>query len=307
MHSNQKSLGAPLIFGEILYDVFPEGQRILGGAPFNVAWHLQGLGLVPQLLTRVGEDGEEILQTMQQWGLLTSTVQRDKCYPTGTVQVAIHQGNPHFEIPPNQAYDYLEPYGEKLSGSLLYHGTLALRNLRSRQTFQTLLSTLHLPIFFDLNLRSPWWQPELVETYLKTATWVKLNEAEMALMDPSFQTILTQGTSQQLNIVLESFCRRYNLAMVVVTLGDQGALLKVSREPLLQMPTPKVPIVDSVGAGDAFSAVVIYGLMQHWPALMILERAVTFATAICQMRGATRPDKTLYQTTLSQWHHELPI
>lgn len=292
----------PIIFGEVLYDVFDSGKRILGGAPFNVAWHLHGMGLQPLMITCLGQDtnGENVYQTMQQWGLETTLVQRDQAHPTGTVQVSVTNGSPHFEIPPEQAYDYIngDQAIQNLDGTscaLLYHGTLALRHTVSRAALQTIADTLNLPIFLDINLRAPWWDKALVESSIKSATWLKVNEDEIAIIEPSFKNF------QESEEALETLCQRYDLAMLVVTLGEKGALLKVPKIPPIVTTPPKVSVVDSVGAGDAFSAVLIAGLLQQWQATTLLERAQIFAATICQIRGATTMDKNLYQTTMTEW------
>jgi fructokinase len=305
----------PVIFGEILYDCFPDGKRVLGGAPFNVAWHLHGFGLQPLMITRLGDDvmGKEAFATMQAWQLNTQGVQWDTSHPTGTVQVTIENGFPHFDIPLNQAYDQIDSQAALASlqhtpTALLYHGILALRQAESQSSWQALVEQLQLPIFLDVNLRAPWWQKALLEQVLTTATWVKLNEDEMAIIEPRFKTYMETDLISSTHKhpseedMLEAVCQRYGLTMLVITLGEKGALLKQPGTPLIKAPTPKVTtLVDSVGAGDAFSAVMLTGLIQKWPAATILERAVTFAAALCQIRGATTRDKTLYQQTLSQW------
>ncbi|MDY6991580.1 MAG: carbohydrate kinase [Pseudomonadota bacterium] len=319
MQQQQKSNSSqdhPVIFGEILYDCFPDGKRVLGGAPFNVAWHLHGFGLQPLMITRIGEDamGTEAFETMQAWHMNTQGVQRDPTHPTGKVQVTIENGAPHFDIPLNQAYDQIETSAalaalQHTPPALLYHGTLALRHAQSQQAWQTLVEQLNVPIFLDVNLRAPWWQKDLLEHVLKTATWVKLNEDEMAIIEPRFKTYVERdlilSTHDRIigdEDMLEAACQRYGLTMLVVTLGEKGALLKKPGEPLVKTATPKVAtIVDSVGAGDAFSAVMLSGLIHNWPPATILERAVVFAAALCQIRGATTRDNLLYQQTLEQW------
>jgi fructokinase len=297
----------PVIFGEILYDIFDDGKRVLGGAPFNVAWHLHGFQTHPLMVTRIGTDanGEEIFRKMQQWGIDTLFVQRDAQHPTGTVFVSVEEGNPRFDIPADQAYDYIEAseaiqgLGD-LPGTLLYHGTLALRQATSKEALEGLIHTSALPIFLDVNLRAPWWNKELVESSIKAAKWVKLNEDEIGLIEPEFATV-NLDDQDSVDKVLERVCQRYELAMLIVTLGEKGALLKTPNEPFFKASTPKVSIVDTVGAGDGFSAVIIIGIMRQWPAKIMLERAIAFAALICQIRGATSNDPKLYQTAMAQW------
>ena len=102
--------GLPIVVGEVLFDEMPDGVRVLGGAPFNVAWHLAAFGLRPLMISRVGADdaGDEVLAAMESWGMDTSGVQRDPVHPTGKVRVELDAGEPTFEILPGQAYDHVD-------------------------------------------------------------------------------------------------------------------------------------------------------------------------------------------------------
>ncbi len=150
----------PVIFGEVLFDVFPDGTAVLGGAPFNVAWHLQGLGLAPLLVSRVGKDkwGDQILRKMDQWGMDSSGVTRDSVYPTGMVSVSLDAGQPSFDIVQDVAYDNISPdivrslYQHDYY-SILYHGSLINRTAVSARTLSLLRQTAP-GIFVDINLRS---------------------------------------------------------------------------------------------------------------------------------------------------------
>lgn len=296
------SMNHPVVFGEVLFDVFENNHRILGGAPFNVAWHLQGFNLSPLFVSRIGEDeeGQQVLNIMNNWQMETRVVQRDSDFITGSVQITVNRdGLPQFNIPYNQAYDRINAHQAvsglfNLSCNLLYHGTLALRHGVSREALQKLMGILKLPIFLDVNLRTPWWDKALLRDILQTATWLKVNEDELAIIEPDI-------TNENKEMVLENLCKRYNLSMIVVTLGDKGALLKMPNKPLLKEITPIVPIADTVGAGDAFSSVLIYGLLNQWEPEVMLKRAINFAAKICQIRGATTMDKQLYRSVLSSW------
>jgi len=100
--------GTPVIFGEVLFDYFlDDGNMVLGGAPFNVAWNLQAMGLAPHLVSRVGDDalGGRIFRAMETWGMDLSGVQGDDSFPTGEVRVSVKDGEPRFEITADRAYD----------------------------------------------------------------------------------------------------------------------------------------------------------------------------------------------------------
>lgn len=99
-----------VIFGEVLFDCFPDGKRVLGGAPFNVAWHCQAFGMKPLLISRVGNDtpGEEIQQAMADWGMTTAGLQLDLQHPSGVVDVQFVEGEPVYSIVENSAWDFID-------------------------------------------------------------------------------------------------------------------------------------------------------------------------------------------------------
>ena len=175
----------PVIFGEVLFDHFPDGSRVLGGAPFNVAWHLRGFNSNPLVISAVGEDdeGREVLERMTSWDLMTHGVQIDGKHPTGRVTASVVDGENHYEIAPGQAWDAIraepatrtafeEPVG------LLYHGSLALRSEESWATLCRLRDKADAPSFVDINLRDPWWTKDKVDWCLWNGNWIKLNDSE---------------------------------------------------------------------------------------------------------------------------------
>lgn len=300
-------LQQPVVFGEVLFDCFADGSEVLGGAPFNVAWHLQGLGLNPIMISRVGADdnGQRVRQAMMRWDMSTAGVQVDTSHATGTVDVSLDGTQPTFDIKAEQAYDYIDQEAACAAvtnrpAALLYHGTLALRNDRSHQALQGLQHAFGLPIFMDLNLRAPWWTQALIQECVKAAVWLKLNEDEVARV--AGEATKDNGTRSQMyrNLLPEN-----NLAGIFITRGRDGAdLLTPEGAHLSQKPDSITGVVDTVGAGDAFSAVVVMGLMRKWPLELILGRAVQFAAQICGIRGATTFDRTLYTRCLEAWRHD---
>lgn len=132
-----------VVFGEVLFDNFPNDQQVLGGAPFNVAWHLQALGDAPVLVSRIGRDlsGDRVIQAMAEWGMTTSALQVDPARPTGQVEVQFNADEPNYDIVVNTAYDFIEAGNLPTlsSSTLLYHGTLALRNEVSRRALEHMI------------------------------------------------------------------------------------------------------------------------------------------------------------------------
>jgi fructokinase len=296
------SPASPLIFGEVLFDCFPDGAAVLGGAPFNVAWHLHGMGLAPLMISAVGKDehGKQVLNKMQEWGMDTSALQTSETYPTGQVTVNFNHGEPSYEIVPDQAYDHVafEPLANALQNrehALLYHGTLVLRTEHTKRHIAALINDHDLPVFVDVNLRSPWWREQDVKETIARAKWVKLNQDELAMVSGKN----TEGEAQ-LHTAAEVLFKNHNMELLIVTLGKNGALCLHNEGFIQGNPVPVKNLVDTVGAGDSFSAVMIAGILQQWPLQQTLDKALAFASAVCQMRGATTSNRQLYKDFFSR-------
>jgi fructokinase len=296
-------LGRPVILGEVLFDIFPGNVAVLGGAPFNVAWHLKGFGLSPLLISRIGEDayGEDILRTMQAWGMDISGIQIDPVHLTGAVRVALEEGQPQFTILPNQAYDFIDSDTAEraLRGqncSLLYHGTLIARGA-SQAAVQALRNSIP-AAFVDLNLRAPWWNIEEVRDLLQGARWVKMNGDELAAIAGLTQIadLSESNMEAKAHVLLKSGCE-----LLALTLGGEGAWLLTAERTYRGQAVAVKALVDTVGAGDAFSAVTLLGLHRGWSLENTLSRALDFAAALCSIRGASPQDPGLYAFYLGKW------
>jgi len=292
----------PLIVGEVLFDCFPDGNVVLGGAPFNVAWHLQGFGLNPLMVSAVGKDenGERVLTAMRDWGMDLGGIQVLDSYPTGQVTVSLNDGQPSYEICADQAYDNiqyddLQAELDNTRVSLLYHGSLIERTDHSRNLLAQIRESSNVPVFIDVNLRPPWWSDAAVKSSLSNAKWVKLNEDELL-------TILKVSNDSTTGLFeyARDFLDEYSLDLVIVTQGEHGAFC-VSTNDMISGAPVEASVIDTVGAGDSFSAVTILGLTQGWPLSLVLERALEFAAVICEQQGATSTDRALYEKYLSQW------
>ena len=289
----------PVIFGEVLFDCFEDGSRVLGGAPFNVAWHLQAFGRSPLFVSRVGDDpqGREIRDTMRHWGMSTAGLQKDSAHPTGEVTVRLQDGQPSFDIQADRAYDYIDADAlPPLTPSLVYQGTLALRQSQSRAALDQILQQQPAPVFMDVNLRPPWWAREQLTEQLDRARWVKINDAELEM--------LVEGGAE-LQSKARTLLQRHRLELVILTLGKAGAFALDNQGRVAQTrPTEKIPVVDTVGAGDAFASVCILGLLENWTLPKIMSRAQQFASLLVGRRGATINDPEAYRPLLEQWQEE---
>lgn len=295
---------APVLIGEVLFDVFPDGQEVLGGAPFNVAWNLQGLGIAPRFVSRVGRDarGQAILDHMAAWEMPVTAVQQDPDHPTGVVQVTLAAGQPSYDIVRHSAWDFVDA-AEATSASggtatWLYHGTLAARSAPTREAIRALRSLLGAAVFVDLNLRAPWWTPAIVEDALRGAAVAKLNDEEISEIeggvDPADESALIAAAGRLLD--------RFGIRVAIVTRGERGALA-VNGDGAVATCAAGVAatVVDPVGAGDAFAAVSLIGLMRNWPLETILERAADFAAGVVGRRGATTTDPAPYDSAVRSW------
>ena len=289
----------PCIFGEVLFDHFPDGRRVLGGAPFNVAWHLRAFGEQPFLVSRVGEDedGEEVQRAMRAWGMDRAGLQADPNLPTGRVQVRFDDGEPSYDIVFPSAWDAIEEPDCPAGGcALLYHGSLALRDKTSRRACETLRAKRPAIVFIDVNLRPPWFRPDRLLKGLEGAHWVKLNRHELD------ELALGGGPADRR---ARDFLARHDLRGLVLTGGADGAsVLTADGERWEARPEANVPVVDTVGAGDALAAVMILGLLRGWPLGASLERAQSFASAVVGQRGATIHEPGVYADFMNAWSQQ---
>ena len=287
----------PVIFGEVLFDCFPDGNSVLGGAPFNVAWHLNAFGLSPLFVSSVGEDalGEKVKSAMLDWNMDTTGLQIDPEHPTGSVDIKFENGEPQYSIVEHRAYDYIDSalLPSLSESSVLYHGSLALRNQKSREALSRLKQHNTGSIFMDVNLRDPWWQKESVLNLVDQADWVKLNEDEL--------TSLGNGTGD-IHSQAHEFIDAHHLKGLVVTLGAKGAIaLTGDAESTEVRPSQKLEVVDTVGAGDAFTSILIFGLSNGWPLHKTMQRAQDFASLLVGQQGATVGDPSFYQAVIANW------
>jgi len=274
--------------GEVLWDLLPEG-RMLGGAPANFAVHAHALGAEAHLVSRVGQDalGSEIIETLAAKGLPVDDVQVDPAAPTGTVSVELGAGGlPQYVIHERVAWDAIAATPGALAmmagADAVCFGSLAQRSLVSRGGIRALVGATpeRALRIFDINLRQHYFSTEIVVASLGLANVLKLNETEMPVLAAMFD--LDGDLPRQ----LEALAARFGLRAVALTLGARGSMLLVDGV-LSEHPGVKVEVRDTIGAGDAFTAVLCLGLLAGWPPDRINERASTVAAFVCSQVGAT--------------------
>jgi fructokinase len=287
----------PVLFGEVLYDCFPDGQAVLGGAPFNVAWHLQGFGLAPLFISRVGDDplGHRVRDAMHKHGMDASGLQLDSAHPTGKVTITLTENSHSFDIMADQAYDYIarDALPPLPDTALFYHGSLAARSPVAAHTLAFLCERFANRRLVDVNLRSPWWQQATVLKLVKGAWLAKLNDEELLQLVPN-----AAGDAMR----IQQLIAQAGLQLLLITRGAAGAELHTADgDSFLVTPDAGTGVVDTVGAGDALTSVLIAGVLQGWPYRETLERAQVFASAIVGRRGAIVEEPEFYDPYNEAW------
>lgn len=278
-----------LACGEILWDLFPEGPR-LGGAPANFASQAARLGGVVTILSAVGQDarGDESLAILQRLGVDISLVQRNPDAPTGSVAVRLDSaGKPSFTIQAGSAWDRMHWTAEleaRTAGvDAIYFGTLGQRGESSRATIRLALHLANqndILRVLDVNLRNPFYDAGLIRESIALASILKLSDDELPQVAAScgIPSVLTAAET------LQALRQSYGLDLVVMTRGAQGALL-VSGEEIIDQPGIPTTVVDTVGAGDSFTASLTTGLLGGLSHSQILREACAAASAVCAQRG----------------------
>ena len=285
-----------VVVGEILIDRFPDYERI-GGAPFNFAFHLLKLGFAVQLVTRVGMDnaGRRILDMLDRHGFDRSKIQTDADHPTGTVQVSLDAaGVPQFEIKEQVAYDHLDLDSilatDLKDVEMVYFGSLLQRTNRGHDQVARFLERIphRVTRFCDINLRPPHVHHRAMATCLNQADLLKLNTSELAVVQRDFD-----GPSDSQD-ALSWLMDTYGIDTTALTLGDQGSRIVGPGIDLRVPVTAGEPVVDTVGAGDGFAAILAAGYLNRIPWPETIRKATRFAGRICGIAGAVPDDDIFY-------------
>jgi fructokinase len=270
--------------GEVLWDLLPAGRQ-LGGAPFNFTFHCHQLGHASAMVSRVGADelGREIRRAVRGLGLSDAFLQEDARHPTGTVRVTLDErGQPAFTITPDVAYDHLawDDSLEELFGRAraVCFGTLVQRHPAARETVRRALrAARNAVVVYDINLRQHYYSREVIEASLAASRWVKLNEDELAVLRPMLSL---SGAADP--AALADLRRRYGLEVAALTRGERGCLVQSEREEV-DVPGIPVRVVDTVGAGDAFTAGLLVGVLEGRPP----AEAAAFANRLAARAAAS--------------------
>ena len=273
--------------GELLWDMLPDGKKV-GGAPANFANHIANFGLNGLIVSAVGNDplGDEIINILK--GSKAKLAVAKTAYPTGTVNVHLDEnGIPSYEICENTAWDNI-PFTSELeeiahNSRAVCFGSLAQRSPVSRNTIERFLDAMPADSLkiFDINLRQNYYSKEIIANSLKRCNIFKINDEELEIVKKMFEIDIEDA---------EECCRymvdRFSLINLVLTCGTHGSYV-FSKEEQSFFPTPKVEVVDTVGAGDSFTATYVASRLRGHDQITAHARAVEVSAYVCTQHGAT--------------------
>lgn len=272
--------------GEVLWDMFPEGKRI-GGAPANFAYHMSQFGFDSRVVSAVGEDelGDEILENFNEKGL-RYWVERVP-FPTGTVEVTLNEGGiPCYEIKQSVAWDNV-PYTPELDQlacqtRCVCFGTLAQRNVVTRTTLNRFLDAMPGEAYkvFDINLRQHFYTVEILKDSLSRCNLLKLNDEELVILSDLLE-LSEESVEKRCREIMD----RFDLKMLILTYGVQGSYV-FSDDIRSFLNTPHVKVVDTVGAGDSFTAAFCAAVLKGKSMVEAHRLAVEVSAFVCSQAGA---------------------
>ena len=275
-------------FGEVLWDIYPKGKT-LGGAPSNFAIHSKKLGANSFLISCLGEDtlGKETQRLLLDFDLNTSGIQVNKNFPTGRVVVNVDQmGNPSYKIDEESAWDHII-FDENMRNicqflNAVCFGTLAQRSSNSKRALKKILDSTPLNCLkvFDVNFRQKFYNIEIIKLSLERADIVKMNQFEF------YQIANIVFISQEWKKGALSLIHEFDLKLVIITLGENGSIMATKNDYIVHTPKNKVNVLSTVGAGDAYTASVVFGWLNKKPLDEIVIEAANLASHVCGFMGA---------------------
>ena len=271
--------------GELLWDVFPDEKKA-GGAPVNFVYHASQSGAEGYAISAIGKDtlGDEIVSELEKNRIDSRYISKVD-YPTGTVLVELNAGIPNYTIVEGVAWDHIPLTDEAVAlmrrADAVCFGTLAQRSPESRATLQALLAETPADAirFFDINIRQHFHSKELIEQLLELANILKINDEELEMLRPMF------GLDGSVDEICQGLLAKYGLRYLVLTAGAEFSSI-YSSHGVSTIPTPRVTVADTVGAGDSFSGAFVSSLLAGKSPREAHERAVKVAAYVCTQKGA---------------------
>lgn len=272
--------------GEVLWDMLPEGRKI-GGAPVNFAYHAGQFGIDSMAVSAIGNDklGEDTIAEMN--GKHLNHIFPSVPYPTGSVQVKLDEkGVPAYDIKENVAWDNI-PFTNEIESvarncQAVCFGSLAQRNAVSRSTIRKFIESTPSGCIriFDINLRQNFYTREVIRDSLELCNILKINDEEIMLVSGMFNY-----DSSNIDNVCRTIMEDFSLEMVILTCGTKGSYI-FTKDDVSFMPTPKVNVADTVGAGDSFTGSFCAAILRGLPVAEAHKKAVEVSAYVCTQNGA---------------------
>lgn len=280
--------------GEILFDIYGDIKTI-GGAPFNFIYHINRFMDNTIFISAIGKDneGKKIFNFLLDENISTEFIKINQTKPTGRVIVELNEDKiPEYNIKTDVAYDFIElSENEKnkilKTSQMIYFGSLCQRNEVSRKTIQSLFNTEAL-LFCDINLRQNYYSKKIIEDSLNSCNILKLNETELDLI-----TNLCFKESQSYLKNVTNILTKYNIDYISVTKGNNGADI-FSKNGSVSYKSEIINVVDTVGAGDAYSAILALGILNNIEIDKTNSLATSFAAEVCKQKGALINNSKIY-------------
>lgn len=272
--------------GEVLWDMLPEGRKI-GGAPVNFAYHAGQFGIDTMAVSAIGNDklGEDTIAEMN--GKHLNHIFPSVPYPTGSVQVSLDEkGVPAYDIKENVAWDNI-PFTNEIESvarncRAVCFGSLAQRNAVSRSTIRKFIESTPSGCIriFDINLRQNFYTSNVIHDSLELCNILKINDEEIMLVSRMFNY-----DSSNIENVCRTIMEDFSLEMVILTCGTKGSYI-FTKGGVSFMPTPKVNVADTVGAGDSFTGSFCAAILRGLPVAEAHKKAVEVSAYVCTQNGA---------------------
>jgi fructokinase len=276
-----------LCFGEVLWDCLPDG-RYAGGAPLNAAYHLQQLGTTAFVISAVGNDalGAEMIADIESQGLCTEFIHRHRALPTGVVRVTLTGGQPAYDIVSDVAWDEIPVALETLAiareADAIIFGSLATRSKTNALALEQLLEIPRLARVMDVNLRAPFDDATRALRFAAQADWLKLNQTELAQLTG---IALGESASEaEIQRAGERLATTTKCPRICITRGAHGALV-LGDGGWIEVPGTPVVMRDAVGAGDAFTAALVHGVLTGKPLSKTIRAACALGALVASLPG----------------------
>ena len=273
--------------GELLWDEFPGGAH-LGGAPVNFVNHVRAQGADGIVVSAVGDDdrGRRIVDEFARYGLTTDYINVYKGRETGYARVALDSnGIPNFQIVQDAAFDHLQLTPVLIDmarkADVIHYGTLIQRSARSRESLYEYLSYARSDSLrvCDLNVRQATLDRAIIDSSLRFAHLLKINHDELVLLS---EMMMIAGSDEK---VLYELMDLYDIELIACTYGKKGSMI-CTRDEVVKHAGYETEVVDTVGAGDAFTASLVIEVLGGSSIATAGDRANRLASFVCSQRSA---------------------